>query len=224
VWHSTDIEGRRIHTDGTLEPIVVVSGAAGDQSDAAIGWDGQQYVALYEDLRSASSPIDLRSDVFGTRVGSDGTVFDAAGFAVMDDPLSEILPAVDGLGGEAFLMASDFRESTPYLSYRVAYRLLSEVVTGPEPAGPPAVFALGGGTPNPFASSTRLTLEVPAAQDIVVEVFDAVGRRVALLQDGTLAAGRHALVLDGAGLPSGVYVVRAAASAGVITRSVVVAR
>ena len=70
----------------------------------------------------------------------------------------------------------------------------------------------------------RAPVDVPHAQEVLVEAFDAVGRRVALLHEGTLAAGRHPLVLDGAGLPAGVYVVRAAASAGVVTRTVVVAR
>lgn len=46
-----------------------------------------------------------------------------------------------------------------------------------------------------------------------VEAFDLLGRRVASLADGAYEAGRHAAVLDGRGLASGVYVVRAVMAA-----------
>jgi hypothetical protein len=50
---------------------------------------------------------------------------------------------------------------------------------------------------------------VAEAQTVRVEVLDALGRRVALLHDGPLAAGAaHRLAFEGSGLPSGVYVVR----------------
>ncbi|MEM1042682.1 MAG: S8 family serine peptidase [Bacteroidota bacterium] len=72
-----------------------------------------------------------------------------------------------------------------------------------------AETALYPAYPNP--SSGRVTLPLVLGEDAEarVEVFDVLGRRVALLHDGPLAAGRHALALDGAVLPAGVYVVRA---------------
>nr|AWJ66355.1 cell surface protein [uncultured bacterium] len=64
--------------------------------------------------------------------------------------------------------------------------------------------------PNPFNPQARFTLEVAQSQSVTIAVFDALGRRVALLQDGPLPSGAaHTFTLDGAGLPSGVYVVRA---------------
>src|SRR5690606_32845709 len=60
VWHGDDVRGRTVEPDGTLGSTITVSGAAGRQSDAAIGWDGTQYVTLYEDLRNATSHLDLR--------------------------------------------------------------------------------------------------------------------------------------------------------------------
>jgi hypothetical protein len=73
----------------------------------------------------------------------------------------------------------------------------------------PDGFALGEVSPNPFSSLARLALAVAEAQAVRVEVFDGLGRRVAVLHDGEIEAGTHALVLDGASLPVGVYVVRA---------------
>ncbi len=84
---------------------------------------------------------------------------------------------------------------------------------------------LGAARPNPTAGTTALPLVLPAAARVEAAAFDVLGRRVALLHEGPLAAGRHRLVL-GAGLPAGVYVVRAVvesgASAAVLSRRVTV--
>lgn len=82
-------------------------------------------------------------------------------------------------------------------------------------------FALSAGSPNPFASSARFTLDLAEGQHVTVAVLDVLGRRVALLHDGPLAAGRHALVFDASALPPGVYVVRATGGGLVAARRVV---
>ena len=78
----------------------------------------------------------------------------------------------------------------------------------PGGAALPDGFALGAAYPNPFSTYARVSLEVAEAQPVRVEVFDALGRRMAVLHDGPLAAEAHTLTFDGAGLPSGVYIVR----------------
>ena len=71
--------------------------------------------------------------------------------------------------------------------------------------------------PNPTASGATAALELAAPRHVVVEVFDALGRRVATLADRPLAAGRHELPFDTAALPAGVYFVRWAGSAVAVT-------
>jgi len=63
--------------------------------------------------------------------------------------------------------------------------------------------------PNPFNPVAVVTLEVASPGEASVTVYDVLGRRVAALHEGPLEAGRHAFRLDGAALPSGVYLVRA---------------
>ncbi len=66
--------------------------------------------------------------------------------------------------------------------------------------------------PNPFRSAATLTLRLGRGQEhATVEVFDALGRRVAVLHDGPLPPGPHPLRLDGRGLAPGTYLVRATA-------------
>ncbi len=71
--------------------------------------------------------------------------------------------------------------------------------------------------PNPSASRATVTLQVAAPRRAVVEVFDALGRRVATLADREFGAGEHDLAFDTDALPSGVYFVRWGGSAIPIT-------
>ena len=90
-------------------------------------------------------------------------------------------------------------------------------------SGPPETagdFALSAAYPNPFNPNTALTLRLARAQHVVVEALDGLGRRVALLHEGALAAGTHRLALDASGLPSGLYLVRAIGEAGSVHRPV----
>jgi hypothetical protein len=97
------------------------------------------------------------------------------------------------------------------------------VATEPSDDLPPG-SSLGAARPNPFDRWTTMSLRLMAAGRVTVAVYDAVGRRIAVLHDGPLPAGDHALRLDGGSLPSGVYVVRAAGADFEISRQVVILR
>ncbi len=83
--------------------------------------------------------------------------------------------------------------------------------------------------PNPAAGTVRVSLTLATGADAAVAVFDALGRRVAVLHEGAAPAGRLAASFDAAALPAGVYVVRAVVrsadgGSSVLARRVVVAR
>ncbi|HYE57548.1 MAG TPA: hypothetical protein VD948_03540, partial [Rhodothermales bacterium] len=66
--------------------------------------------------------------------------------------------------------------------------------------------------PNPARGVTTVALTLPASvRALDVSVFDVTGRRVARLHEGA-AAGTLSLRFDGAGLPAGLYHVRAQAA------------
>jgi hypothetical protein len=68
--------------------------------------------------------------------------------------------------------------------------------------------------PNPFNPrvNVRLTLDRPTRG--ALRVYDVAGRRVATLDEGAFAAGRHGFTWDAAELPSGVYLAWFAGNGG----------
>jgi hypothetical protein len=64
--------------------------------------------------------------------------------------------------------------------------------------------------PNPFREQCSFRISVLHPQRVVVAVYDALGRRVAVLHNGMIVPGQHqALTFDASGLPAGAYFVRA---------------
>jgi hypothetical protein len=63
--------------------------------------------------------------------------------------------------------------------------------------------------PNPFNNSCRILLEVKEPVIVRVELYDLLGRRVRELWAGPVALPKE-ITVDGSGLGSGIYFVRAA--------------
>ncbi|MEM1041281.1 MAG: S8 family serine peptidase [Bacteroidota bacterium] len=84
--------------------------------------------------------------------------------------------------------------------------------------------ALAPSYPNPFASSTSVRYALPRPAEARLDVFDALGRRVATLAEGVQAAGDHEATWSADGLASGVYVLRLSAGGTVETQRVTLVR
>ena len=88
-------------------------------------------------------------------------------------------------------------------------------------ASTPPPFALQAPFPNPFRTATTLTYTLPAATDVRLDVFDALGRRVATVAEVLRPAGTHAVDFDAGALPPGLYIVRLSANGQRATRRLV---
>lgn len=62
--------------------------------------------------------------------------------------------------------------------------------------------------PNPCTTGTTLLLELDRPQRVAIDLFDALGRRVASLGDGTLDVGRSSIAVSTEDLAPGRYVAR----------------
>ncbi len=78
--------------------------------------------------------------------------------------------------------------------------------------------------PNPTRGQATIEYTLPEAQEVTLEVYDVLGRRVATLENGRRQAGRHTLRLDGGSLPSGVYFGRLQAGDETRTQKITVVR
>ena len=72
----------------------------------------------------------------------------------------------------------------------------------------PSSFSLESNYPNPFNPTTTIPFALPEAAEVRLSVYDLLGRRVAVLVEGPMAAGRHEVRFQGDHLSSGVYLVR----------------
>ena len=74
--------------------------------------------------------------------------------------------------------------------------------------GTPGSFALEQNYPNPFNPATQIRYALPLRSSVTLEVYNALGQRVAALVNESEEAGFHEARFDGTNLASGVYFYR----------------
>ncbi|MFQ5652593.1 MAG: peptidoglycan DD-metalloendopeptidase family protein [bacterium] len=72
----------------------------------------------------------------------------------------------------------------------------------------PGSFSLSQNYPNPFNPSTTIEFALPQRSDVTLKLYDILGREVATLLEGELAAGVHQVDFNAEELASGVYIYR----------------
>ncbi len=88
------------------------------------------------------------------------------------------------------------------------YRVTINLSAGENSREIPTTFYLKQNYPNPFNPTTRIEYGLPKAAGVSLEVFDILGRTVAVLEQGTQEAGIHTVSFDGKNLGSGIYYYR----------------
>ncbi|MBL0060242.1 MAG: T9SS type A sorting domain-containing protein [bacterium] len=98
------------------------------------------------------------------------------------------------------------------------YSFMQETAVAPQTLLPTVISVTA--FPNPFNSSLELSVELPAAAEISLTIFDVTGREVEQLFSGTLATGEHRLMWNAAGVPTGVYFVAIESGGVFVTQKV----
>ncbi len=99
------------------------------------------------------------------------------------------------------------------------------VTVANEPGTPSGTASLSSAYPNPFASRAQFNLTLDNTESVRVEVFDVLGRRLALLHDGPLAAQTvHTFDLNGSAWSNGMYLYRVTGETFSETRRVVLTK
>jgi hypothetical protein len=89
---------------------------------------------------------------------------------------------------------------------RCAWKFKSTSVDVQDDPVHPSTFTLSQNYPNPFNPSTIISFSLPTAGYVRLFVTDLLGREIARIVDGHVAAGKHAEVFNAAHLTSGTYI------------------
>jgi hypothetical protein len=85
----------------------------------------------------------------------------------------------------------------------------------------PTAFSLSEAYPNPFNPTTSMTLAVPEAGNVSVQVYNIMGQVVATLASGHMDASIYTLTWDASSVSSGMYFIKAEAAGSVTTQKLV---
>jgi nitrous oxidase accessory protein NosD len=85
----------------------------------------------------------------------------------------------------------------------------------------PNRFALAQNYPNPFNASTVIRYSLPEPSDVIIEIYDILGRKVETLVQGEQQAGYHQVIWNAGKRSSGMYFYRIEAGEYTETRKMV---
>jgi len=124
----------------------------------------------------------------------------------------EVVTLTAGLG-EAYTPTVAGPDGQVYAINNAILFAVGATTVGVRPPATAAALELAPARPNPFARATSLRYRLAHEARVALEVLDLAGRRVALLENGTIPAGEHAARWDGrdargARCAAGLYLVR----------------
>lgn len=161
--------------------------------------------------------VSAYSDVW--RSGDGGETWEGLG-NVYPEATTYVKDALIGPDGRLYVAQHQAGSGDPSNGL---YRTVAPVVSGEGGAPAPGATTLEV-YPNPSAGRATAALALAETADVRVVVYDVLGRRVAVLHEGRLAAGAHRFGLDARALPAGIYVVRAESNTFTAARRVTVLR
>ncbi len=185
------------------------------------GADSTEIVAVQSNNDGSSAQVTLPFEVV------DGLLAD---LGVADGESVDVLWSVRASDGENTILKSNFLDGSgggttraPGVSlFEAAYNELTltrgEVTSNEEFAGAPRTFELQQNFPNPFNPTTQINYAVPQQSEVKIEVYNVIGRRVAVLVDREMAPGNYTVNFDASSLSSGMYFYRLQAGSTLLTK------
>ena len=125
------------------------------------------------------------------------------------------------MDGRTLWLRKSFQFQNPY-DYHIAVCVdTSDLAVGERPVSMVPKVAV---SPNPFNSTTQIEFTLPSTQRVSLRLYDVLGREVAVMMNEIQTAGRHEMMFDASGLPSGVYLCRLEAGGLAQTRKMVLVK
>lgn len=209
-WDGTDwFNETRIDIDRTYQ---VQTGYIIDETTVTEDWDGAAWVPSTKTVTT----FVLDDALSGLPSGMSLQMFDGSGWVefgkehyILQNGVKKIVQSTLSLN-----LGAGFDENA-----RVRVEWVQVASVGVENPETPATFTLDQNFPNPFNPSTRISYSLSQGQDVQLTVYDALGRRIELLDSGFRPAGEHAITWDASDMPSGMYVYRLETAGGIVTKT-----
>jgi hypothetical protein len=69
----------------------------------------------------------------------------------------------------------------------------------------PEVYSLGQNYPNPFNPATKIDFSIPKSGNVILKIFDIVGKEIETLINKEMSAGNYTIDFNASRLSSGTY-------------------
>jgi len=125
---------------------------------------------------------------------------------VSDSIISGVVPM--NSADTCFLVIASYKVLNDTMEVRVHLTDWNGIDTERRLSKTPKTYVLFQNYPNPFNSSTTILFAVPESGHVSIDLLDLRGNPVKSLLVRRLSAGHHSVVLNGADIPSGAYLIR----------------
>ena len=217
--------GFPLQTGGMITASPVIGDINGDNyPDIVFGdYDGKIYAvdyqaqALHNFPITVSNPAEIPGSAALADIDNDGDCEIITGVKIAGNNL-EVIDYKDDLTTQPFpwpQFGKDIGRNGYYGFF------LTGIEDGRMPL--PISIRLDQNYPNPFNLETRIGFSVPSGSNVILAVYDLLGRRIRLLHQGYLDPGEHDLIWDGRSesgiaVSSGIYFYRLQAGPEVLAK------
>ncbi len=208
-------------------------------------WQQADSIYISTSLSGVNIPMPRDSSIGGGFVGGSVSFGDPAQVSdvmIFVESLNNNLLYSYGLADESgsfnlsFLPYGTYRLIGSKLGYDNAYSgpfvidpahtdttgliLIFDPLSADNPVNPETMQLLPN-YPNPFNPVTTIEFTLPAEREISLILYNILGEEIKVLQKSTLREGRYTVKLDGADLPSGIYIVTLRSESQSLSRKIV---
>ncbi len=120
-----------------------------------------------------------------------------------------------------FYIGSFLSETSDHFPVWVRFQFGTQVSNETEPDDLAYEISLNQNYPNPFNPSTTISYSLTDNSNVLLEVYDLMGRKVATLVNGRQTAGEQSISFDASNLASGVYMYRLNVGANTLARKMI---
>ena len=210
VIEATIAAGNRFVSPG----LIAVDDGAGDENATS---------PVFDDARDPDGVLDPRPGQGAAAAsGADFTLARLTGDSDDDDDGTDggFFRTVDYLGAFAPTTEGTWASGWSALA-SMGYLSDNSAVVNEEAVEARVELTVG---PNPTRGLATVRYALDRGQQVRIALYDVLGREVATLADGAVAAGPASVEVDTASLPTGTYVLRLQAESGTLTRTITVVR